>query len=1312
MISIKKHAVRFFLFSIISLVLWGCGGGTPSIKNGEPVSGLSGTLDTVKTYSITIPDNTVALMIQLRGSSDVQAEFFNSSDASVMVCNPGTPCVLASPAAGNYEVKLTATGDYDNVTLAVAWGGPTVSLLQNDVPVVGLNAPEQSILLTSLFMAEENQIVALHTAAMGDVDVTVLDATGQLVQACVSQCDVSGLLPGLYFVAVNNELAYSAASLTASWGLAQNNTLENGRPKRGLSGSQGERLSETLYFPSQADALMLYINGGNNVTIEIADQQGNVVHVCEPLPDCFAPGLNPGLYTLWFNLNSDVEDFSVTAAWGGEGMVSLQDRDQKAWDQVEVGDFFLDTFDVPADAEFVAIVPLNGTTHQMVFNQNGEYLETCVDYHPCILQLDQAGPYFVKSEVEWVPDDQRIYVAFNLGGEAYSSLGWRGRKDNVPVPESGYVIETFAAQASDDRGAFSASYGSLANVYGVDGSWVECISGPTCVLSFENSAAFVAYIREDRNNLEQIGFAYSTWTTEAGSLGHLQQKQVELSSESSVLLETFSVPEDVTSFMVVAPVGLSGNEAVPLEVYEAQTNSPVAYCFGDEPCIVDVSEFNAGQYYVVSYGDYIDQQTNVRLSVTYAGVNYNTLGNGELNTHNVSDYGYVTESLTLPVDFDGLMLKSSDNSALSLYGASGEAVCWFEQDCLMPGGADNVFFAITTQLDDDGFAVTNSLAYGAGGMASMQSGDMLQSAAPPDFNSPIVQSFYVPEENYYAMFAAEHSGRPVHVNIIDLNGRNWCEADNDCVANLLAPGLYFVSMVVPDVDASAQLNYSLLLSSEQNVTIDGVGSFYGLELEPGQIHLSSFVISEQTDFMLSSATSEFSQLKIYDFFGAEYESADLLGGLMPGVYFAAWTPLENINNVSGGYTIAMGGESDFTLQRGKPHTVPLIADGRTVIQSFSIPEGVDSLILKATGDAADVRLYNSQYFRGPLYSCVPNELCLLNSPPGGTYFVHSVMPDYPVFEQDQYSMTMQYVSPESGGSIVHGQIATLDELEEGETWIESFYVEESDVSLAFATSHNANVTLLDYRSDEVVLSPGANNHAGAAYNVAFGGYYAIMENNPSYQATEYEWWYNNYSFKALWGNTPTMSNGGMISTGIDHVLLESFLVEEGAEPNYPDIYSGMVNYTVQTDLVHIFSEIESANGDVFWDPSRFNINQPGMYYVSTSYLPDYLDRDIGSLSLAWGGPKGTSLENGKLYQTPAFDSVSFALQSVYLEEQTTLTFNAPEAREISSYNAYPGEREVGCYNEPNCQLTLDPGLHFIRFFMEGPSEGATYQAVW
>ncbi|MBA57159.1 MAG: hypothetical protein CMK89_22145 [Pseudomonadales bacterium] len=1311
MISIKKHAVRIILFSVISFVMWGCGGGTPSIKNGEPVTGLSGTLDTVKTYKISIPENTVGLMIQLRGSSDIQAELFNNDDESVLICSPQSACVLSSPSAGSYELKLTATGDYDNVTLAAAWGGPTESLLQNDVPVSGLEAPAQSILLSALFMMEENQLVSLNTAGMDNTSVQVLDSTGQLLQECVLQCDVNAVLPGLYFVAVSNELAYSAASLTASWGLAQNTTLDNGRPKRGLSGSQGERLSETLYFPTQADALMLYIEAGSEVTTEITDQQGNVVHVCNGGGDCFAPGLPPGLYTLWFNLESDLADFSVTAAWGGKGMASLQDRDQKAWDQVEVGDFLLDTFEVPADAEFVAIAPLSGTTHQMVFTQNGEYIETCVDYQPCVLKLDQVGPYFVKSEVEWVPEDQRIYVAFNLGGQAYSSLGWRGRKDSIPVPESGYVIETFSAQSSDVRGAFSASYGSLASIYGVDGNWVECASGPTCVLSFENSTSFIAYIREDRNNLEQIGFAFSTWSTEAGSLGHLQQKQVEMSPESSVLLETFSVPDDVTSFMVVAPVGLSGDEAVPLEVYEVQTNSPVAVCYGDEPCIVDVSGFNATQYYVASYGEYIDQQTNVRLSVTYAGVNYNTLGNGEFNNYNVLDYGYVTESLTLPTDLDGLRLKTSDYSTLSLYSVHGEAVCRFVQDCLVRGDTGNVYFAVTTLMDKDGYLVTNALAYGAGGVASMQSGDMLQSAVPLGLNVPMVQSFYVPEENYYAMFAAEHSGRPVFVSIDDLNSRSWCESDNHCVANVLAPGLYFVSMVVPAVDANAPLNYSLLLASEQDVTVDGVGSFYGLELEPGQTHLSSFVVSDQTDFMLSSATSEFSQLKIYDFFGAEYDSADLLGGLMPGVYFAAWTPLENNSNVSAGYTIALGGESDFTLQRGKPNTVPLIADGRTVIQSFSIPKGVESLLLKASGDVADIRLYNSKYSRGPFQSCVPNSLCLLNSPLDGTYFVHSVMPNYPASEQDKYSVTMQYVSPESGGSMVHGQIATLDELEEGDVWIESFYVEDSGVSLAFATSYNTNFILVDaYGGDVLVLSPGANDHAGASYNVESGGYYAIMERNPNYQASA-EQWFNNYSAKVLWGNTPTMTNGGIIETGNDHVVLESFLIEEGAEPNYPDIYAGMVNYTVQIAETNIYSETDYSLGNVFWEPSRFNISQPGLYYVSSSYVSDYPHRDIGSLSLAWGGPKGTSLENGEVYKTPAFDSLSFSLQSIYLEEQTTLTFNSPDVTFIDSYN-YLGEQEVGCIIEPNCQLTLDPGLHFIRFFMEGPSEGATYQAVW
>jgi hypothetical protein len=84
-ISYQKYAFRIVLAIVLSL-LWGCGGSS-SLKNGDTRSNISGSIDSQKNYTVTIPENTLGLMIQAAGSSDITLDLLGATDVSVGQCD-------------------------------------------------------------------------------------------------------------------------------------------------------------------------------------------------------------------------------------------------------------------------------------------------------------------------------------------------------------------------------------------------------------------------------------------------------------------------------------------------------------------------------------------------------------------------------------------------------------------------------------------------------------------------------------------------------------------------------------------------------------------------------------------------------------------------------------------------------------------------------------------------------------------------------------------------------------------------------------------------------------------------------------------------------------------------------------------------------------------------------------------------------------------------------------------------------------------------------------------------------------------------
>lgn len=1323
MISVKKHAVRICLLSIFTLILWGCGGGTPAIKNGVPVTGVSGALDSVKTYRINIPDNTNALLIALTGSPDLQAELLNADGTNLLLC-PSlavslAPCSLLNPPAGDLELKLTSVADYENVSIAASWGGPDAAVLANAVPLADLKAPADSIRLASFFMEAPDQVLSLHSSGLLDSELQLLDSQGQLIQPCGQRCQVAGLAPGLYFVRIQNSLAYTGASLVASWGSPSTATLANGIPKRGLSGVTGERLVETLYLPAQADSIMVH-SSSPGVALDIINQQGAVVMNCPPAQPCTVSGLTEGLYSVAMVLSNDEAAFSITAAWGGEDMTSLAHGAQRPWSDAEVDDVFLDTFAAPQDAEFVAVAPLAEYVVQEVFSAQGERVASCWLEQPCILPQPQADLYFVKSQVTGPSAPQQFHVALNYGGPLYDSLERRQRKQNQAVPDSGFLIETFSAQAQDRRGVFAATLGTRVKLYGGDGVEFHCEPYRPCLLDLQSPSSFIAYVHNEDDGLLPVGspvsVAFSTWSEQGGTLLNQDQVQAAIQGDADLQLETFSTQEDVAAFMLAAPDTRDENPLL-IEILTADDGAGVAFCYDFEPCIA--TNTGAKDYVVlIGRGGSAPQDDVVNtVSLTFGGTAYTTIANGGVNRHALATGAFAVESMVVPFTTELMQFAASPSGLVDVYSAHGEWVCRQQVRCSLLVSSSNVLFARVTQLDGTFTELNTSLALGAEGVGSMASGDQ-KTLVLPNETGMALQSFYLPEGIEGGVFAAFSADGVVNVRIRSRDGREICSAEQGCGFSGARDELYFVEMTMAYsavADQPITVNVSLLLGSQQQTTLESSGSFYDLNLAPGAMHLSSFYLSDEFN-SLALASSPDMLIRVYDEQGLPLPEQQIYSHLPPGLYFVQVMRTDDPWQSASGFSIALGGEQHAVLQRGRPASFEFVADGRVDVQSFYLPENADSVLLVPSPLAWMTEIRHSEFGPDVIASCSGETLCHLAQREAGTYFVYSYLPDDGFEPAAQYSMTMQYLNSVTGGSMNHGQIATVDALEPGQFWIESFYLAQHSIPLAVGTSANTSLKVVHEFGGGVGPGAWSSPVLMSTYDAQGGGYYALMEANPDYPGSnQEEVWYNNHSVKALWGNEPTMVNGGAIAIGRDHVVLESFRVEEGAAANFPEIYSGMVTHTVEMAWSNLFSEFDYQTCDLFWEPCRFNINEPGLYYVFQENVHDYPDREVGSLSLAWGGPKGTSLENGKTYQTLPFDTLNFAVHSVYLPVQTTLTFNLPENTTVEVYDGYPGDHEVGCYGA-TCELTLEPGLHFIYFRFDARpalgTEGVRYQVLW
>jgi len=539
-----------------------------------------------------------------------------------------------------------------------------------------------------------------------------------------------------------------------------------------------------------------------------------------------------------------------------------------------------------------------------------------------------------------------------------------------------------------------------------------------------------------------------------------------------------------------------------------------------------------------------------------------------------------------------------------------------------------------------------------------------------------------------------------------------CKADVSCALLNPLAGKYELKLTA----TSEYENVAIVAAwgAPEASTLSAGGSYFELNIPAGGVHLASFHLAEDVDsFYLVAGQS--SVVSIYNASGTLLPPVKLHESMEPGAYFIELPDISADTDNPLGYAIAFGGEVNASLERGLPKATPMHTDSRVDLETFYLPEGVDTVMVLPSRDPVRSVIYSAAGDGASSYICNPDYPCTLQNPTAGTYYVETWYdPIYSFEVDDNYAVTMQYAGPGELSSMQNGDYVTAEAPAADQYWIQSFYIEEDNQPFAFMNSDNLTGRMFTSNGQASWIPDTSIMY----YFFSAGSYFVAMD-------TKDYCCYGNNTFddmgaaKVLWGNTHTMNNGDSVPIGDKYLVLESIKVDIGDWDwsNGPP-YAGLVTATVHTDKVHV-DHPDAINGcAITMDTCAFYMPYSGIYYVRAQ-TPNFEGREfigMGAISLAWG-PTETSLENGAIETTLPSKYFIYSVQSLYLDQETTVTVNTSKGAYVYFFNGYldngSTQHSIGnCYTTSPCSWTLPAGLSYIYLQFSGLSEGETFQVTW
>ncbi|HEY5753239.1 MAG TPA: M6 family metalloprotease domain-containing protein [Chthoniobacterales bacterium] len=206
----------------------------PSLENGVPVSGLSGTLNSQAYFRITVPNGATTLKVTTTGGTgDVNLYVKRGgiptkteSDALSDQWSNEDTVTVAAPEAGEWFIMLDGFADYAGVTL-IASHASNVTVLARGVPVTNISDVQNGLKFYKIAVpAGATNLVIRTTGGAGDADLYVRHGTIPSLTMwdyrpflSGNEETVSDAAPtaGDWYIMLHAFVDYSGVTLTASY---------------------------------------------------------------------------------------------------------------------------------------------------------------------------------------------------------------------------------------------------------------------------------------------------------------------------------------------------------------------------------------------------------------------------------------------------------------------------------------------------------------------------------------------------------------------------------------------------------------------------------------------------------------------------------------------------------------------------------------------------------------------------------------------------------------------------------------------------------------------------------------------------------------------------------------------------------------------------------------------------------------------------------------------------------------------------------------------------------------------------------------
>lgn len=1000
MISILKHAAQnIFVLIAICISLTACKTAEPppsELENGGVLLGLSGAEQSQTDYTLTLPDNTESLLIEMSGAEGVSLDVLDETGVSVGSCVLGVRCHVYSPSAAEYTVRMSATQAYAGVSLSASWGGPDSNALMNSVQNIDVSGAPGSVQLKSFNVGFTLNPIQL-TAQGQFAAVEILNPSGGVIHECSSaaNCQIPDIESGLYFVRLIGSAEFSEGALELTWGSAIEATLANGVTKKGIMGGVDSVHYESFYLPEGAEGFLVQHNEAP-IHMEIVAPDGEIIGNCYPV--CAANEVEPGLYYVKINFYGDEFDVHLTAAWAGGNIGTISNTELKRNLFGSNGDLFLDAFYVPEGANAIShSVSSYFNSEQILIDSQGEVISYCSAYDACAVDNIEPGVYFLQTKL--LQHLANVSTSVAWAGPGISTLDNGGSyRGAFSVGGETQIHAVYLPEGVDSLAVTTAFYNPPFLIYDSSGYIFSECQDELCTV---NSVLPGVYFIQVQAQQIQDYFLSVAWGGEHTSiLQNGVHNGYYYGEELDRFLFSFYLPENTEAAFIAASFAQLG-----LGLYDAAGNQVFGTCMPYEGCILDHPQ--SGTYFAsVSIHAEVE---SFAITAAWAGPDVASLQNGGYLGGFLGQKNDVfIQSIYVPEGASSLLVRSSQlyelNSILDsdfsyvscLGGSSGY------DECVIPIEPGPYFIRMEIPQDNDLFGV--SAAWGGETVSTIENNKQvtIEEMGYEDFS---IQSIYIPDDQ--AAILINWPDIEGEVALVSSEGYVLVCGDQGgafydssvCLFDDLSAGEYFIRY--QNSVAGADVSYSVAIVGENSTSLANGGSV-ALQAQEGDVVFQSFTVPEGAfSAMITTSYGQYGMDVIKP--DGSVENCSVLDTcvvsyLEPGHYFVRVNVYDEYNS---DFTLSAAwvGEGVASLTNNEPVVLLDVDFGDTVLHSFQLEEEA-SIDVQTSNAPHAVQLFD--LYGNALMNC--SAPCSFDSMFPGNYFIQLTV-DAPA---DEMALTVSW----------------------------------------------------------------------------------------------------------------------------------------------------------------------------------------------------------------------------------------------------------------------------------------------------------------